>query len=151
MSFVIKLQQNRSPANKVDKNILDIAVATGTLREETSIIDPVIVIQSDLAFEFEDNINYCYIEEFRRWYYITNIRSINTKLWEISCHVDVLYTYKTEIRAQTAIVARQEKRYNMLLDDGWFMAYQDPIIVKKLLSVSDPFEHQEFVLVVAGS
>ena len=66
-------------------------------------------------------------------------------------HVDVLKSFADQIRNQTAVVARQEKKYNLMLDDGFFMTYQNPKIQTKLFSVADPFETQEFVLVVAGS
>lgn len=151
MSFRITLQRNNSPSNKVDKQIIDVAYADGTLKESTSIIDPVIIISTNLSSNMIADINYIYCEEFHRYYYVTNIISIANDLWELHCHVDVLMTYKDEIRDQTAIVARQENKYNMYLDDGWFMSYQDPIIQTKYLSVDDPFENQEFVLVVAGS
>ena len=151
MSFSIKLQKNTSPPNYVTKAITDIKTCTGTLREGTSIIDPVILLEGDIASNMVGAINYCYIADFGRNYYITNILSDVTGIWEIHCHVDVLMSFATQIRAQNAIVSRQERRFNMMLDDGWFMAYQDPIIQTKWLSEASPFEHQEFVLVVAGN
>lgn len=66
-------------------------------------------------------------------------------------HVDVLTTYADGIKTQTAIVSRQKEKRNMMLDDGWFMAYQNPIIQQKYFSNATPFETQEFVLIVAGS
>ena len=151
MSFTVKLQKNTSPANYVTKSLTDIKTCTGTLREGTSIIDPVILLEGDTAANMVSGANYCYIEQFGRYYYITNILSDVTGIWEIHCHVDVLMSFATQIRAQNAIVSRQERRFNMMLDDGWFMAYQDPIIQTKWLSTTSPFEHQEFVLVVAGN
>ena len=150
MSFTISLQKNLSAPNVLMKNIVDVAYATGSLKESTSIIDPVIIIDSELSSDIISNINYAYIEEFGRWYYITNITSVINGLWEISMHVDVLYTYKDQIREQSGIVARQENDAQMLLDDGWFMCYQNAIVQHHLLSVANPFGAQEFVLVAAG-
>lgn len=151
MSFNIKLQKCTSPANFVTKTVTDIVTVTGVLKDASSIIDPVITIQKPVGIDIMSDINYCDIESFGRKYYITNIVSISDALWEIHCHVDVLMTYASQIRRQNAIVARQENKFNMNLDDGWFMAYQDPLIFTHYLSVAAPFEHQEFVLVVAGS
>lgn len=152
MSFPIKHYVNLSASNVVDK---ELAVQTvdlvGTLREGSSIIDPVIIVEAnDPGFHLNKS-NYIYVELWRRYYYITNIVSVNYRLWELHCHVDVLMSFKDQIRAQTAIVARQESQYNLMLDDGIFMVYQNPKIQTKTFSVPGPFETQEFVLVVAGS
>lgn len=151
MSFQITLQNNASPENKLDKDIFDIAIATGTLKERTSIIDPIILIDSQLADDMLKHINYATIEIFGRSYFVTNIVAGITNLWEIHMHVDVLGTYKDKIRNQTAVLSRSETAYNMYLDDGWFMSYQNPTIEKRYFSQQSPFEAEEYVLVVAGS
>lgn len=156
MSFSIKLQENLSPSNFVSKNITDIATATGNLREGCNIIDPIIIIQSALESDILSRVNYAYIEQFHRYYYVTDITLDVTGLWLFTMHVDVLMSYKDEIRQQNAIVARQQEHYNLYLDDGWFMAYQDPKIAITHFKDSSgntvhPFENYEYVLVVAGS
>lgn len=151
MSFQIMLQRNNSSPNYLNKDIVDVALATGVLKSPTSITDPVFLIDSSLSSDIIKNANYLYCETFGRYYYITNIISTTDVLWEIHCHVDVLMSFKNQILTQNAIVSRQENKFNMMLDDGWFMAYQDPLIQTKYLSAASPFENQEFVLVVAGS
>lgn len=152
MSFPIKHYINKSATNVVDKELLlQTPDLVGTLREGTSIIDPTIIVEANSPGFQANKSNYIYIEEFGRYYYITNIVSINYTLWELHCHVDVLMSYKDQIKAQTAIVARQESQYNLYLDDGVFMAYQNPIVQTKLFSNPTPFETQSFVLMVAGS
>lgn len=152
MSFVIHFMQTSSATNVVDKEFSRSGIdLEGTLRAGSSLIDPVIIVEANAPGFHANGYNYCQVEEFGRYYYITNIVSINYTLWEIHCHVDVLMSYKEQIRAQKAIVARQEAQYNLMLDDGVFMCYQNPKIQTKLFSNPTPFETQEFVLVVAGS
>lgn len=152
MAFDLVLYTNHSPANFVNKDLTyKTFTIQGTLREATSLLDPVFLIQASAPGFHSNEFNYLYVEEFGRYYYITNIISANETLWEIHCHVDVLMSYAEQIKEQTAIVARQEAKYNMYLDDGIFMTYQNPRIQTKLFSVEGPFENQEFVLVVAGS
>lgn len=151
MSFSIVGYRCNSGANVVDKELNQEFEVQGTLRNGSSVIDPVIIVEANAPGFHANDVNYLYVEEFRRYYYITNIISTNYTLWELHCHVDVLMSYKDQIRAQTAIVARQEAQYNLLLDDGIFMVYQNPKIQTKTFSVEGPFETQEFVLVVAGS
>lgn len=150
MSFPIVLCKNSSPMKKVDKALTVIQTVNGVLREGTSVVDPVILIESAPA-NVVANANYARIETFGRYYYITDIKSGPNGLWIISMHVDVLMSYKTAIRAQNAIIARQENEYNMYLDDGWFMAYQNPNIEVHYFSEAHPFDHEELVLVLAGS
>lgn len=151
MSFSIFGYRCNSAVNVVEKDLNQEFEVMGTLRDGSSIIDPVIVIEATSPGFHANDVNYLYVPEFRRYYYITNIVSPNNTLWEVHCHVDVLMSYKDQIKAQTAIVARQETQYNLYLDDGVFMAYQNPIVQTKLFSVEAPFDTQSFVLMVAGS
>lgn len=152
MSFIINFFTNMSQSNVVNKEISEKGSASGVLRNGTSITDPIVQIElsSTNGMSFSD-INYVYIEEFHRYYYVTSIRSVYNNMWEIACHVDVLMSFKDQILSQNAIVARQEQIYNLYLDDGFFMTYQNPKIQIKTFSNATPFETQEFVLVIAGS
>lgn len=142
----IILQINSSEKNRLDKNITDIVTMSGTLRESTSVVDPKIVIEGDLSSFV--NCNYMTIPVFNRSYFINNITSVNNALFEISAHVDVLSTYKSQIRQNTAIIARQEKKWNLYLNDGVFKTYQNPHIVTK--AFPSGFTEQHFIFSVAG-
>lgn len=147
MSFSISLMRNNSDRNVVNKNVNNIMTVNGTLKDSTSIINPVIRIQCNLSSV--TGCNYIYIPEFDRYYYVNDITSITNDIVEFSCHVDVLYTYSSQIRSNTAIVRRQENQWNLYLNDGTFRVYQDPKVVTK--AFPSGFNTQEFVLAVAGS
>lgn len=151
MSFNIVFSTNASPVNRIDKELTTVITATGTLRDGASILNPEVEIESSLTQSVVGAINYAYIGVFGRYYFVTDISTEVNGLWVVSMHVDVLMTYKTAIKAQNGVVARQERTFNMYLDDGWFMSYQDPYIQTKVFSNPTPFETQEFVLVIAGS
>ena len=145
--FDISFYVNSSEKNKVDKTLTLITTLSGVLKESTSIIDPVIVIEGDLtAFT---GCNYMKIETFGRSYFVNNIRSISNGLIEISAHVDVLSTYKNAIRRNQAIIRKQQNTWNLYLNDGSLRVYQDPEIIVK--AFPSGFTTQEFVLAVAGS
>lgn len=145
--FDISFYVNSSEKNKVDKTLTLITTLSGVLKESTSIIDPVIVIEGDLtAFT---GCNYMQIETFGRSYFVNNIRSISNGLIEISAHVDVLSTYKNAIRKNQAILRKQQNSWNLYLNDGSLRVYQDPEIIVK--TFPSGFTTQEFVLAVAGS
>lgn len=144
--MTITLQVSTSPKNKLNKDVTDVASLSGTLKTSTSIINPTIIIEGDLSQY--TNVNYMTIAEFGRSYFITNITSVTSKLFEIAAHVDVLSSFAAEIRANKAIVHRQETKWNLYLDDGSFKVYQNPMVLTK--AFPSGFTTQEFVLAVAG-
>lgn len=147
MSFNIVIQNNKSEQNKLDKTLVTITTLSGELKQETSIIDPVFVVEGNLS-DFR-NSNYCTISTFNRSYFINNIKSVRNNLIELSCHVDVLSTYKTAIRNNMAICKRQENYWNLYLNDGSFKVFQNPMVLTKLFPSG--FTSPQFVLAVAGS
>lgn len=147
MAFNIRLQRSYSEKNRIAKTIADIITVTGVLKEETSIIDPVIKIECDLA-DVKD-CNYMTISAFGRSYFVNNIRSIRNGLVEFSCHVDVLETYRSGILNNSAILKRSESTYNLYLNDGSFKVYQNSDVLTK--EFPSGFTTQEFILAVAGS
>ena len=145
--MTLTLYKNNSEQNAVTKSLTQVQTMTGTLRNGTSIIDPVILVSdvSDIS-----GVNYCKINEFNRYYFINNIKSVNNNLWELLCHVDVLQSYADEIRAQSGIVERQENYFNLYLNDGnTFQVYQNPQIatIKFPAEFTDP----SFIIAIAGS
>lgn len=148
MSFHVKLQYNKSALNKVSKSISDILEVSGVLKENTSILNPIITIRADLADL--TGVNYMYISAFgHRSYFVTDIRSIAGGLVEISGKVDVLFTYKSDIRECYAIVSNQQNVYNLYLNDGSFRVRAD----SKVITTPFPsgFNGSSYVLAVAGS
>ena len=146
----ITLYQNRSESNVVDKVLTKIADVDGTLREETSILNPEFNIDVDSAGIIL--CNYIYIEEFNRYYFVNDIESVRNGLWRISCHVDVLSTYKNEIRMLSGIIARQEFEYNLLLDDDKFLVDSPRQFVYKAFPNRAPAASNgaSFVVSIAG-
>lgn len=144
--MIINFYVNHSEKNRVDKTLTSAFDLNGELKEDCSIIDPVIKIVSDVSSMA--SVNYMYIPSFGRYYFINNVISINNDICEVHAHVDVLSTYKDEIRAQRAIVSRQEKKWNLYLNDGVFKTYQNPYIITK--AFSSGFTSQHFILTIAG-
>lgn len=147
MSFDIVLMRSNSEKNRLTKDTETIMTVSGFLREGTSIIDPVIKIECDISDVV--GCNYLSIPIFGRKYFVNDIRSIRNRLFEFSCHVDVLSTYADAIRGNTGIIKRQENAWNLYLNDGTFKVYQNPNVLTR--AFPSGFTTQEFVLAVAGS
>ena len=141
---------NKSEPEKVTKELTTLATITGSLKEGTSVINPTILIQgTPVTVQQIVTSNYLRIPDFGRYYFIRDISSVRTNLWEISCHVDVLQSYATQIKAQTAIIQRQKEKWNLYLNDGSFKVYQNPNVLTK--PFPSGFNTMEFVLAVAGA
>ena len=146
----IVLMLNNSESERVTKQLQTLATLTGSLKDGTSIINPTIIIQGAPATVQQiSTSNYLQIPDFSRYYFIRDISSMRTNLWELSCHVDVLQTYAEQIKSQTAIIQRQENKWNLYLNDGSFKVYQNPNVFTK--AFPNGFTTNEFVLAIAGS
>lgn len=104
----IFLYQNKSPENQVNKTLTNALELKGTLRENCNIINPILTIQNDDMSIL--NYNYVYIPLFKRYYYINNMSTIVNKLYQIECKVDVLMSFKNDIKNLECIVIRQANK-----------------------------------------
>lgn len=73
----------------------------GVLRDQSNLLVPQIMVKHDIR-----EYNYCYVEEFNRYYYINDIDSYRNGLWVIKLKVDVLMSYKDKILELSGIVSR---------------------------------------------
>lgn len=143
--MTITLYMNKSPANYVTKEITEVTQVTGFLRDAVNIVDPTIVIERTDPTGF----NYVCIPDFKRYYFVTGVSSVNNKLVGVSMHVDVLMTYKAEIANMEAVVKRQENQYNLFLDDGIFRVYQNP--KHKIMKFPNEMNDFSYILALAGN
>lgn len=144
--MIFRLFQNNSDKNVVDKDIVLKANIEGTLREDCSVIDPIITIDL-ISLSDIKSINYAQIPDFGRYYYVTNI-ICKGKLFEIHMHVDVLNSYKDELKQLSAVIARQENNNNVMLTDGLLKTYADPHI--EIRKASGSFTDFQYIFCVSG-
>lgn len=111
------LYVNNSEKNKLDKSLSSELKLNGKLREESSVVNPSIMIQTTNPSIY----NYAYIPEFKRYYFITDMVSVRTGLWEISMHVDVLMSFKDTIKGTQVILSDTETtgQTNYMAGEQW--------------------------------
>ena len=80
----------------------------------SNVVRPNLKVSSGLIGQ---SVNYLYIDELERYYYIRNWTMENGYI-RLECEVDVLMSFKNDIKKQNTIVARNEKLYNMYLEDN---------------------------------
>lgn len=151
----IELYRNYSEPLKVNKELEWIKTLSGTFRSGTSITNPIIEIESSeyINIDFDVvtsdnnevvtssgdelsiisdsnkivNINYIYIKEFNRYYYVTDVVCLLNKLYQFNCSIDHLYTYKDKYLDKDALVERNEFTYYDGIEDNKmpYEFYQD--------------------------
>jgi len=87
------------------------------LKENTSIERPTFILSGPLP-------NYNYAEFDGRYYYVDDIVSVAHDLYELSCSIDYLATYKSEIGSYNCFVERSSSNYNIYINDGAVSAEQ---------------------------
>lgn len=104
------VNSTRRPSTSDSYDRLSVNVKTSS-----SIINPVLELRIGKVPEY----TYCYIEEFKRYYFITDITS-SLGVWIISTSVDVLASFRTDIRNSTQYVARAASNYSGDLIDTMY-------------------------------
>lgn len=88
------------------------------LKENTSIMNPSIIIT---GLDSWTTVNYAYIPDFHRYYFVQNVTAINSTTCQIDLDVDVLASFKSSITEQEFTVERCSK-----VPEKWMLA--DPLI-----------------------
>ena len=115
-TFEIKTYNYSGETSRVDKTdyLTPISTLSGVLRGEASLLNFNVLIQSDTV----PNFNYCYIDKFKRYYYVTEPVSVRQNLWEMTMQVDALMTYKDSLLKCEGYIDRNEYIQNKMIIDN---------------------------------
>lgn len=105
----LKIYNNNSNGNVINKNITLIKEIDFNLKSDNSILQPILILKN-----YTEG-NYCYIEEFNRYYYINDVRVLKGGLFELHLNVDVLMTYK-DIIINNPITTKKVVKLNNEID-----------------------------------
>lgn len=154
--------------NTFDRRVIDksamspysqIGTVSGTLRRETDVRRPVIQFALDDTYINDPSLNYAYIADWGKYYFITDKKVLRDGFVEFSLQEDVLMTFRTDILASDALIARWEQNESPYLSDA-----QRPItatiareIIEKASTIPDHFNPElidqyasPFALTLAG-
>ena len=143
----LNLYYNTSDNRTINKTLTLGLTISGNLREESSIIKPIITIKSDNVIRE----NYLYIPEYQRYYYITGKESVRTGIWRIHMEVDPLMSFKRDVLALTVVVSKQSEITNgdEYIDDGSLVT--DNQLFKTVYNFTDGFnDNAQYILITAG-
>ena len=144
---VVTLYHNADEYRVLNKRISDAKVFDVVLKEETSILYPRIILQSDIDIS---NYNYAYIDVTSRYYFCT-ITLMENGLYILDMNVDVLMSHKTGIKNLIGLVDRVQNAgyFNKDIPNDDIVS-QRGTTTKILKFPRGFYENKEFVLVTSG-
>lgn len=143
----ITLYYCMSDDRQINKEISRPLEITGELRQETSISSPVIRVYSNEILRY----NYCYIEDFHRYYYISSIDAVSNEIYDVALSVDVLMSFRGDITQLYCIVSKQTDSENgdEYIDDSSLVT--DNVMFSKVYTFPNGFlDSPEYILITAG-
>ena len=144
----IKLCQNLSENNIINKSITEVATVSAVIKGALSIETPTLILTYNASLQ---DINYLKIPELHRSYYITDVIDLTGGRYQIQAKSDVLESFKAAILGLSCIVDKQENDVlaNKYLNDGSFVSSEKEFIYTK--SFTNGFlDDGTFVLITAG-
>lgn len=146
--MTITFYNNESDAIVVSKKITQISsINNAKIINETDIVNPSIIVSRKFYDSNILKVNYLYIDKLERYYYINNI-SFAESMIEIDCTVDVLMSYKSEIRNITCTVTRNENLKNGYLNDDNYNIQAYKQVVCKMFP--NGINNDSIILMTAG-
>lgn len=112
--MIISTYTSTDDSNYINKRLTNKSdVLNVTLKNSTDYVNPVIMLQYDTI-----DFNYVYIPSFKRYYFVREMTSLKNDLWSVALHVDVLMSFRSQLKNVRAITKRQEYLCNNdLIDD----------------------------------
>lgn len=149
--MTVTLYKNISDKRNLNKNLSEIKTVSATAKGDINIISPTLIIQN-----FSTDFNYCYISDFDRYYFVKSITLLTGQRIQIDMSVDVLMSYKEEIKNLTVNVLRYEKSGPSFLTDSRIPLFSDTVqkvieFPENIFNLENPSENtKNFLLTVAG-
>lgn len=145
----LTLYYNSSERKVIGKTLQNVGTVTGVLKGDASILYPTFTLESG---NYLTGVNYLYWQETGRYYFIDDIELMTGGRMAFRCSVDVLESFKTQIKNQTAIISKQQNSNdsNIYFDDGSFKIDTREFYTVK--TFSNGFnDNGDFILVTAGA
>lgn len=124
----INLYNNKADDRVVDKTdyITLVQTTDADIKGTCNITDPVLIL--DYA---ANNFNYVYIPDWHRYYRVINITVTAGNKTIITCEVDVLMSFKTDILNLKAYIVRNEFDYDLNIPDNLLPLQEKTIVYSR--------------------
>ena len=99
------LYNYKGQPNTINKELTPLGTINVDLRPEINVHKPTIKIQMPPNMY---GFNYVYIEDFKKYYFVENVRYIGGQTYLLTLSLDVLQTYKDVILQSTALIVESD-------------------------------------------
>lgn len=143
----LQFYYNLSDERQIYKKLSSPLTLTGTLRDESSVMNPKILVKSDTPLRY----NFCYIPEWNRYYFVREITSYRNDLYIVLLEVDVLMSFKNDIALLQVVVDKQTEFNNgdEYIDDGSLVVNAN--MFTRVYNFTFGFnDSPEYILITAG-
>lgn len=134
---------SRETLNKTLTNAQDINI---DLKDPTNVLHPTLLLGNINITGW----NYCYIAEFKRYYYIADMDTYYNGMTTRELTVDPLMSHQSEILNLTALIERQENFYNLYLPDLQIPNYAYRRVQTKLFPMQPLNVNPTIILATTG-
>jgi len=145
--MLIKIGRTTSEKNRLTKNFTQVAELNATIKEGTSIVNPVFIIHAQAN---PGTLNYVKAPDWNRNYHILDITALPGERLALKCHVDVLTSFASSIKACQVLVDKQQKDSvsSKYIDDGSYVTECDDVI--QCYTYSKSFNNSSTIVITAG-
>lgn len=127
-----------SDVREKNKSYVVIKTLGCEVKTPCSMYKPRLLIKKDLLGDIS-TINYCYISDFGRYYFVTETTLENGGIIEIMLECDVLMSFREEINGITTLVTRQEMQKDVEIIDNEMLVQNKRTVQHKIFS-NTPFD-----------
>ena len=127
----------------INKSITLLATLEGALRGETNLVAPIVRIVSEGFPAF----NYAHIPAFGRFYYLRDIQTVRTGVYDISLKSDPLKSFN--LGSVTGVVVEAQRTGNNYLEHRHFVRNVKSKTIIRAFS-SGLLDSGEYILITAG-
>lgn len=127
----VKIYRNKSANNVVSKNITELYLLESVRYngDNSTVQNPIFIFGGVDDIGVVSEWNYMYVPKFKRYYYITDIKLLHGNQVELTCKVDVLMSYKKDIKNSSQLIARQQNVKNLYITDSQLPIHSDRSVI----------------------
>lgn len=132
--MTIALYRNNSDNSVLNKKLVnELSISDVYLLDETTLTNPTFILVADYTTISGYNYLYC-AEMGARYYYITNITSLDSERVLIACKTDVLMSFKEDImKCKVSVNRSTVNNLPLLADSALSTSTRATVILKKFL------------------
>lgn len=146
-NMTIVFGNTREDNNNLQKTFTRIKEVNANMKNDTSITNPIFEL-SFLELSNLKNVNYCYVSDLGRYYFVNDISMNVGGIMEVQCSVDVLMSFANQIKEIKGTVKRAQNLNNgYIVDDEYHALSYSNIVTKKFPFAMDT---DSFILMTVG-